>query len=467
MKLPEFIIRKIWSSATLIDHVHTSGDRIQIINRGKDTGKYGGPDFTGCTVSINEVVYSGSIEIDTETKDWELHGHNTNTAFNDVILHITTLQGTNEWVFASDGRKIHSLPITSLLKNSLQYELAGLISNNELSSSGGLVCSNSVTQLKDGEIEQYIAELGVTRLKNKCNLISEQFASSKENLKVLYNLSPDDSFIWRYTLSGMIFRAMGYTANTENMENLFQLIHPAFFLENADSEQFEQKLRSYTFSMSGLLPELVELVDEESIHFVRTIKETWGLINHYLHAASLPKVVWKFGGIRPASSPFRRIDAAVKLVSDIFSTKFSRLFDYSTFGNKPQEFLRFLRKLLTIETFPFWKNHYDFISESKGEIKSAIGSNRIDEMIINTMLPFYYAYSLAHELPGLTDMCRHIYVNSTLNIETSLSEKMKAGLGLKLNMKQAVNYQGSVELYKKFCEPGKCSECAVGVKVFA
>lgn len=467
MKLPEFILWKIWSDAVFKEIALPSGERLKIIERGEYTGKHGGPDFSNTRISINEIIFSGSVEIDTIPQNWILHKHNLNPSFNDVILHITGEQSSTDiTILNSNGRKIISVPISELLNRTIKEELADLIVGRKISEPGGLVCAGESDKIPSSEKDNIIAELGIYRFSQKCSYISELFSSTKDNLSILYDLSPKNEFIWKYILAVMLFRAMGYSANTQTMENLFKLINPVFFVEYSEDKGFYQLFNSYTFTMSGLLPELHELTEDESIHYVRQIKEYWHKINKYLHASSIPASAWKFGGIRPHSSPYRRINSAVKLSSKIWKLKLDEIFEIHDNSVDATKLLRNLRSLLSVEPDDFWKTHSNFKVTSKTELTNSFGSNRVDEIIINTLLPFYYSYGLTKNAKSLSESCRHIYVNSLMRVESGVSENMKKGLQLNLQMNRAVNYQGAIELYKNFCIKGRCSECKIGERVF-
>ncbi|MCX7869785.1 MAG: DUF2851 family protein, partial [Terrimicrobiaceae bacterium] len=63
-----------------------SGESIEILHPGR-WNREPGPDFSGATVRVDGLDRRGDIELDREGADWERHGHATNPAYGNVVLH--------------------------------------------------------------------------------------------------------------------------------------------------------------------------------------------------------------------------------------------------------------------------------------------------------------------------------------------------------------------------------------------
>src|SRR5437762_9632468 len=65
-----------------------SGDEIDIVQFGT-WNREAGPDFSDAAIRINgSEPIRGSIEIDLVDRNWELHAHATNPAFDQTVLHV-------------------------------------------------------------------------------------------------------------------------------------------------------------------------------------------------------------------------------------------------------------------------------------------------------------------------------------------------------------------------------------------
>src|SRR4029077_19803022 len=68
--------------------VSTRGNHIDIVQFGS-WNREAGPDFANAAISVNgNAPIRGSIEIDLIDRNWELHGHATNPAFDETVLHV-------------------------------------------------------------------------------------------------------------------------------------------------------------------------------------------------------------------------------------------------------------------------------------------------------------------------------------------------------------------------------------------
>src|SRR5438045_7605241 len=64
------------------------GELVEIVQFGF-WNREAGPDFQDAAIQIADgPVLRGTIEIDLLDRNWELHGHATNPAFDDAILHV-------------------------------------------------------------------------------------------------------------------------------------------------------------------------------------------------------------------------------------------------------------------------------------------------------------------------------------------------------------------------------------------
>ncbi len=70
------------------DFVSTTGDKIDIVQFGT-WNREAGPDFRDAAIRINgSDPIRGCIELDLLDRSWETHGHATNPAFEETVLHV-------------------------------------------------------------------------------------------------------------------------------------------------------------------------------------------------------------------------------------------------------------------------------------------------------------------------------------------------------------------------------------------
>ena len=65
-----------------------TGDEIEIVQFGT-WNREAGPDFSDAVIRLNGGdAVRGAIEFDLADRSWETHGHSTNRAFDDAVLHV-------------------------------------------------------------------------------------------------------------------------------------------------------------------------------------------------------------------------------------------------------------------------------------------------------------------------------------------------------------------------------------------
>ena len=128
------------------------GRRVDLVHRGTlNTGS--GPDFFNAKVRIDGQLWIGNIEIHVRASDWYRHGHDSDTAYANVILHVV----------AVDDCEV-TLPGTSavipqvLMRDAPRYkDFYDRLANRELPAVG---CASRLPQLTALEREEWLANLG-------------------------------------------------------------------------------------------------------------------------------------------------------------------------------------------------------------------------------------------------------------------------------------------------------------------
>ena len=75
---------KLWS---LGDMVTNDGKPVRVIDTGLLNGD-AGPDFFNAKVEIDGKLWVGNVEIHVRASDWHRHGHDSDRAYDSVILHV-------------------------------------------------------------------------------------------------------------------------------------------------------------------------------------------------------------------------------------------------------------------------------------------------------------------------------------------------------------------------------------------
>jgi hypothetical protein len=85
----ERVLQRIWAEGEfdLNQARTTDGRRIEVMQHGR-WNRLGGPDFLGAVLRIGGEVRAGDIEVHFHAEDWVAHGHASDRAYGNVVLHV-------------------------------------------------------------------------------------------------------------------------------------------------------------------------------------------------------------------------------------------------------------------------------------------------------------------------------------------------------------------------------------------
>ena len=119
----ERVVQKIWLRGDFNQHraVLTDGRNLKI----RSTGAWnllGGPDFRGARVVIEGREVAGDVEVHFHAADWRAHGHDTDGAYANVVLHVVLfpLGAAERPARRRDGQAMPTLVLLPLLHRDLE-----------------------------------------------------------------------------------------------------------------------------------------------------------------------------------------------------------------------------------------------------------------------------------------------------------------------------------------------------------
>ncbi|HEY6913800.1 MAG TPA: DUF2851 family protein, partial [Paludibacter sp.] len=103
--MKESILHYVWQNKLFAAHnlQSTDGELVEVV----DVGKYNtdsGPDFFNAKIKIGDTLWAGNVEIHTRSTDWNKHNHQTDKAYDSVILHVVS--EVDGEVYRIDGERI-------------------------------------------------------------------------------------------------------------------------------------------------------------------------------------------------------------------------------------------------------------------------------------------------------------------------------------------------------------------------
>ena len=205
------------------------------------------------------------------------------------------------------------------------------------------------------------------------------------------------------------------------------------------------QVEAFFFGQAGLLDE--ELPDADG-YYLKLQKEFRYLQHKFELSVPMTATQWRFLRLRPGNFPHVRLAQLANLYYKERSL-FSRIMEADT--------LEAVRKLLTVTTSPYWEEHFNFRKVSSSREKQ-VGKNAQNLIVINTVIPFLYAYGL-HKADEL--LCeRATGFLESLKAEDNHIIRHWSGAGLPVST--AADSQALLQLQKEYCDKKDCLRCRFG-----
>jgi hypothetical protein len=401
------------------------GNKIIVIHPG-EYNRNSGPDFFNARISIAGTVWAGNVEIHTRSSHFDIHGHQNDPSFNNVILHVVAEK--DKKVFNEKGEEVLTAEIKFSQALFERYE--SLVNNPFI-----IACQGELNRVDKIVVHHWLNSLVIERFQDK----------SESILKVLQETGND----WEETFYRMLTRYFGFRVNTEPFEMLSRALPFRIIRKHADN-RFQ--IEALLFGTAGMLDEglFKEALKDE--YYKNLIKEYKILSAKYsLH--SLHGWLWKFSRLRPANFPTVRISQLAAMLS-VSGGLFTRVLEAV---NVVQ-----LKKLFEVTASEYWDDHFVFGKGSRKGRKST-GSQATDILLINAVIPVIFVYGLNRDRQDICERAFTFLENTSAEENIILSEWKTAGI----SAESAFFSQALIQLRNEYCKKRRCLECRIGSKLIS
>ncbi|WZL89734.1 DUF2851 family protein [Salinimicrobium sp. 3283s] len=382
-----------------------------------------GPDFLYSRLRINDQEWAGNVEIHIRSSDWYMHGHETDPAYDNVILHIVWVHDVD--IFRRDNSPLPVMELQSLvLPESLN-------SYNRLCAEDHgkwINCEKELPDIDDFVIDNWLERLYVERLEKKSSLISELLSKTAGD--------------WEAVLFQMLAKNFGLNINGEA------------FLSIAGSIPFPvvRKVRANALEMEALLLGQAGLLekDHEEPYFLK-LREIYLYLQHKFALCRKGVLPVKYFRLRPDNFPEIRLVQLAAVYCE-HAALFSKL---QKCQNTQQ-----VHELFEVRLNEFWNTHYTFSRRHTARIKKP-GKKFLDLLIVNTVVPVKFAY-LKSEGKDAFEIVAPL-IEAVAAEENEIVKKFKT---LRPSIvKNALRSQALLQLKKEYCDRKACLHCAVGLEI--
>lgn len=396
----------------------TSGQPVEVIDPGLPNTN-AGPDFFNAKLKIDGTLWVGNVEIHTQASDWLSHGHDRDRAYDTVILHV--VEESNCDVYRTNGELVPQvvLPCPDAVRR--RYDE---LRQTEIYPP----CYSILGSLPKLTVHSWLSALQVERFEQKARAISQRLERCNHHWEDVFFITLARNF--GFGLNGDAFEAwanrLPFRAVDKHRDNLLQV--EAFFLGQA-----------------GLLQEELPEADE---YYLKLQKEFSYLQHKFELPAPMPAEQWRFLRLRPGNFPHVRLAQLANLYHKEQSL-FSRIMEAETLDS--------VKKILTTKTSEYWEEHFNFKKTSPRQERRT-GESALNLIVINTVIPFLYAYGLHKADETLCDRATRFL--ESLKAENNHITRLWDGAGLPVST--AADSQALIQLQKEYCNKKDCLRCRFG-----
>ncbi len=410
----------LYSADSLLD---TDGNKISVIHPG-EYNRDSGPDFFNARICIAGTEWAGNVEIHTRSSHFDVHGHNTDHAFDNVILHVVA--ENDRKVFNSKGEELLTV---ELVYDPVYFEKYQEIVNNP----AVIACQNDIGRLDSFYLRHWLHSLLIERLQKKSDAIMKIFSETGND--------------WDETFYRVLTRYFGFRVNTEPFEMLASALPFKIVRKHADN-RFQ--IEALLFGTAGMLDEGLFREAVSDNYYLDLIKE-YKILSSKYSLMPIHGWLWKFSRLRPVNFPTIRISQLASMIS-VAGGLFSRTLEAADAGQ--------LRELFEVSASEYWKDHYIFGRKSIRIAKNT-GRQATDIFLVNAVIPLIFVYGRFKDNQGVRERALE-FLEAIHPEENSIIGEWKLS---GMEAESAFYTQALLQLTEEYCRKRRCLECRIGCKL--
>lgn len=397
----------------------TANEQIEIVQFGI-WNRAAGPDFSDAAVRIDGgKTVRGSIEFDLAAESWETHGHSTNPAFADAVLHVFVQCGAREFFTRTTAHR--QVPQVRVDPTALP---AAFALNVPLARAGR--CHAPLRDLPEEKVRGILdaaAQFRLARKTQRLRRLMEIHGAEEALFQELAGALGYKQNKLPFTLLAQRLPLKTLRASSNDVEAL--LVGAAGFLDAVDLAQFKNGTRTY----------------------LRGLWDKWWLRRSDFERLVLPPGTWRLSGTRPLNHPQRRLAALAALVADW--PRFLRSLGSEESGA--------LQDFFSGCSHPYWNHHYTLTSAPSARPMALIGETRVTEMLANIVLPYYQACGR----PSWVSYSQLPARLTNRRLETGAARLFGDDSRRSKFLRTVAHQQGLLQIYEDFClqDNSDCAQC--------
>ena len=359
--MPEILFHYIWQKRIWsgFPQTTTDGKSIEVVSVG-EYNIHAGPDFNHAHIRIDGQDWVGNIEIHVHSADWYKHKHHTNMAYDNTILHVVAK--ADREVRNSQGELI---PQCELKYPHQRDYLSELFQHGTLEN---IPCAQQLLQ------DPTLLTQDWKRL-----LLEKRLECKYQSIKQLLNITQQS---WVHAFYITLAHNFGFHTNGMPFEAL-ALGTPLSCL---------QKHRNSLFQLTAILLGQAGLLEPGARNQEQGLWEEYCFLQKKFSLTPIDASMWKKMRMRPQNTPEVRIRQFAHLIYQS-EFLFAQLMEATTTDK--------MAKLLSLE-------YGDEEVYTRVQRPLPIGRSSIDILLINTVIPYKYAYAQSKRIEDAIEWLENI-----------------------------------------------------------
>lgn len=398
--MPEIVLHYIWEHCLWagFEQYTTDGMKVEILSVGEHN-RDAGPDYSHARIRIDGHEWVGNIEIHVCASDWTKHHHHLDKAYDNIILHV--VRTADKPIYNSKGELV---PQCELNYPSDKDYLSALFESAQRMDS-------AIARI--GCAEQLLHDPRLLTEGWRKTLLCKRLECKRTSITRLLEITKGS---WEHALYISLARNFGFHTNSVPFEEL-AINTPLSYL---------QKHRNSLFQLTALLLGQAGLVQEPEL------QKEYDFLRVKFGLTPLEGSIWKHARLRPQNSPELRIRQFAQLMHQS-ENLLSKILDTDD-----------LKELEVLFAVP------------------QMGKSSVDILLINTVIPYKYAYALHQNNPVKAEQALRLMEKIPAENNTIVRQWRVLGQ----EVKNAADTQALLHLYQNYCQHHECINCEVGYKIF-
>ena len=423
----EQLLHYVWRHKMFpLQEMHTTdGKLVEVIDPGLHN-RNAGPDFFNAKVKIDGTLWVENVEIHDRSHDWYVHGHDHDSAYNNVVLHVAGVVDDN--VITSDGKFLPQLQLD--VPKEINDHYKELLETDQYPP-----CYKIIHDLTKLTIHSWMSALQTERLEQKTEAIKARVDRNNGS--------------WENGYFTTLARNYGFGINGDAFEMWANTL-PLKAVDHHRDDVFQ--IEAIFMGQAGLLElnTIPSQYQRDALNegYFAKLRNEYQYLAHKFSMKPMDATMWRFLRLRPQNFPHIRISQLANLY---YSRRagLSSLVECTTIEQ--------LKAVLATSVTPYWETHYTFGSTSCRNDKN-LSPASLNLLMINTAIPMLFAYGKHKSDEALCD--RAFDLLEQLKAENNHITRLWQQCGL--IAQNAGDSQALIQLKKEYCDKKDCLRCRIG-----